>query len=129
LSASQRAFKKGRCRSSGTALEKIRLVPKEVVLVKDSMLRCDHSPSHRVVEQPALIFCRITHKNALLEMASRSVPFVFLHMHIGKAAPDTKMRSWSPALNCDSSTRYTVYLSRVGQKRGYQEEQPRNTCV
>jgi hypothetical protein len=35
---SGRKINKGRCRSSGTALEKIRVVPREVAVVKDGTL-------------------------------------------------------------------------------------------
>jgi hypothetical protein len=53
----------------------------------------DHSLlGSRVVELPALVALRITYKDALLHKRAKASSLVSLYVHIGRTAPDSKVR-------------------------------------
>jgi hypothetical protein len=66
-------------------LERGKYLSSKSALSDHSLLGC------RVVELPALVAMRVTYKDALLHMRSKTGSLVLLYVHIGSTAPDSKV--------------------------------------
>ena len=72
---------------------------REKSLVELSAFRDHCTLGEWVVKFPALVALWVANKHAFLHVGREAISLVPLHMHIGSAAPDSKMRDvWLPAI-------------------------------